>query len=95
MSVDRDTVRRIAHLARLKIGAEQEQALVGELNGILTWIEQLKEVDTKGVAPMTSVVETQLPLREDLVTDGGNPELVLKNAPGSKAGFYAVPKVVE
>lgn len=95
MSVDRDTVRKIAHLARLKIDEAQEKALVGELNGILAWVEQLKEIDTAGVEPMTSVVKTQLKLRADQVNDGGNLDAVLKNAPDAKAGFYAVPKVVE
>lgn len=95
MAVDRETVRHIARLARLEIGEAQSEALVGELNGILGWIEQLKEVDTSGVEPMTSVVATKLPLREDRVTEGGDPELVLKNAPQATAGFFTVPKVVE
>lgn len=95
MAVDRETVRHIARLARLEVGEAQAEALVGELNGILGWIEQLKEVDTAGVAPMTSVVETRPPLREDKVTEGGDPLVVLKNAPQATAGFFAVPKVVE
>ncbi len=95
MAVDKDTVVKIARLARLKVEAAQQEALVGELNGILAWIEQLKEVDTTGVEPMTSVVATRLPLRADLVTDGGKPEVVLANAPDATAGFFTVPKVVE
>jgi len=95
MAVDRDTVRHIARLARLEVGEPQAAALVGELNGILGWIEQLKEIDTAGIEPMTSVVATKLPLREDAVTEGGDPERVLKNAPQATAGFFTVPKVVE
>ena len=66
-----------------------------ELNGILGWIEQLKEIDTRGIEPMTSVVATKLPLRQDRVTEGGDAERVLKNAPHATAGFFTVPKVVE
>ncbi len=95
MAVDRDTVAKIARLARLKVEAPQQEALAHELNGILGWIEQLKEVDTAGVEPMTSVVATRLPLRADAVTDGGKPEAVLANAPEATAGFFSVPKVVE
>ena len=95
MAVDKDTVARIARLARLKIDEAQQVALVEELNGILGWIEQLKEIDTSGVAPMTSVVETKLPLRDDVVTDGGQAEAILRNAPAPTAGFFTVPKVVE
>ncbi len=95
MSVDKDTVRRIAHLARIAIKEEQVEPMTGELNGILAWIEQLGEVDTDGVAPMTSVVEASLPLRKDKVTDGGYPDKVVANAPGAEDGFFTVPKVVE
>lgn len=95
MAVDKDTVAKIARLARLKVEAPQQEALAHELNGILGWIEQLKEVDTAGVEPMTSVVATKLPLRVDAVTDGGKPEAVLANAPEATAGFFSVPKVVE
>lgn len=95
MAVDRETVRHIARLARLEVGEAQSEALVGELNGILKWIEQLGEVDTTGIEPMTSVVATKLPLRADEVTEGGDPERVLKNAPQATAGFFTVPKVVE
>ena len=95
MAVDIETVRRIARLARLQVPEEELPPLVGELNGILAWVEQLKEVDTKGVEPMSSVVEVTLPLRADAVTDGAYPEKVLKNAPERVLNFYAVPKVVE
>lgn len=95
MAVDKDTVAKIARLARLKVEPAQQAALVGELNGILGWIEQLKEVETAGIEPMTSVVATRLPLRDDVVTDGGKPEAVLANAPEAMAGFFTVPKVVE
>jgi aspartyl-tRNA(Asn)/glutamyl-tRNA(Gln) amidotransferase subunit C len=95
MAVDRETVRHIARLARLEVGDAQAEALVGELNGILGWIEQLKEIDTTGIEPMTSVVATKLALREDRVTEGGDPMVVLKNAPQATAGFFTVPKVVE
>jgi len=95
MSVDKKTVRRIAHLARIAISEEQVEPMMGELNGIIAWIEQLSEVDTDGVAPMTSVVEASLPLRDDVVTDGGYPDKVTQNAPGAEDGFFTVPKVVE
>lgn len=95
MSVDLDTVRHIAKLARLRVEPAQAEALVGELNNILSWVEQLGELDTDGVPPMTSVVERGLPLREDAVTDGGDSAAVLKNAPETAQGFYVVPKVVE
>lgn len=95
MSVDVETVARIARLARLRIEPEKMEPLARELDGILHWIEQLQDVDTEGVAPMTSVVEMTLPLREDAVTDGGIAEDVLANAPEAAHGFFLVPKVVE
>ena len=95
MSVDTDTVRRIAHLARIAVPDEDLAPMTGELNSILEWIEQLGEVDTSDVAPMTSAVETQLRWREDKVTDGGYPEKVTGNAPNGDDGFFTVPKVVE
>ena len=95
MSVDRDTVKHIAKLARIRVEEEQLASLAGELSNILGWIEQLNEIDTDGVRPMTSVVEMRLPLREDRVTDGGIADLVLKNAPEATPSFFAVPKVVE
>ncbi|MCG8594884.1 MAG: Asp-tRNA(Asn)/Glu-tRNA(Gln) amidotransferase subunit GatC [Kiloniellales bacterium] len=95
MSVDRDTVAKIAKLARIRIEAEQMEPLAAELSNILGWIEQLNELDTEGVAPMTSVVEVEAPLRADEVTDGDRRDDVLANAPEAAEGFFLVPKVVE
>ena len=95
MSVDKETVRRVSHLARLATPEERLEPLAQELSGILDWIEQLGEVDVDGVEPMTSAVETALPMREDAVTDGGYPERIVENAPKSEDNFFVVPKVVE
>ncbi|MEM8663561.1 MAG: Asp-tRNA(Asn)/Glu-tRNA(Gln) amidotransferase subunit GatC [Pseudomonadota bacterium] len=95
MSVDIETVRRVAHLARIKVGDEEAGRLTGELNVILGFVEQLNEVDIEGVEPMTAVVDTALRQREDVVNDGANPEKVLANAPEEDDGFFLVPKVVE
>ncbi|MBB4211720.1 aspartyl/glutamyl-tRNA(Asn/Gln) amidotransferase subunit C [Rhodothalassium salexigens DSM 2132] len=95
MSVDRDTVLKIARLSRIKLEDERVEPLMGELNNILAWVEQLDGVDTTDVAPMTSAVETSLAWREDQVSDGECAEDVLKNAPVSEYGFFAVPKVIE
>ncbi len=105
MSLDKQTVARIARLARLKVPEEELQGLAGELSGIMDWIEQLNSVDTSAVEPMTSVADLTLPMREDKVSDGGQPQRVLANAPGgavwlengnpAAGGFFVVPKVVE
>ena len=95
MALDTADVKRIARLARIAVPAEELPALAKELNGLLEWVEQLNAVDTAGVEPMTSVVAVTLPMREDVVTDGGIPEKVLANAPERVQGFFAVPKVVE
>ena len=95
MAIDAATVRKVAKLARIREDEARLEPLAQELNGILAWIEQLNEVDTDGVEPMTSAVETPLPMREDVVTDGGDPARVLSNAPKSKNNFFVVPKVVE
>ena len=95
MSVDKDTVAKIARLARIRVDEAHCDSLAGELSNILGWIEQLSELDTEGVEPMTSVVSMTLPLREDEVTDGGYPNQVTANAPESAHSFFAVPKVVE
>ena len=95
MSVDKNTVRRIARLARLALEEERVEPMVQELNGILAWVEQLKEVDVTGIAPMTSVVEQRLKMRDDVVTDGGNADALMANAPGGEDHFFVVPKVVE
>ena len=95
MAIDAATVRKVAKLARISEPEERLESLAQELNGILAWIEQLNEVDTDGVEPMTSAEATSLPMREDVVTDGGDPSRVLANAPKSANGFFVVPKVVE
>jgi aspartyl-tRNA(Asn)/glutamyl-tRNA(Gln) amidotransferase subunit C len=95
MAVDRATVSRIAKLARIRLPEQDLDPLAGELSNILTWIEQLSELDTEGIAPMTSVVAVALPKRADEVTDGGYPAKVVGNAPESAHDFFAVPKVVE
>jgi len=95
MSVDKATVARIANLARIAVKEDELEPLVGELNNILDWIEQLSEVDTDGVAPMTSAVDVSLPWRDDKVTDGGYRDEILANAPQTEHGFFAVPKVIE
>jgi len=95
MSVDTATVRHIAKLARLQMSDAEVGALVPELNNILGWVEQLGEVDTSGVEPLTAVIDQQLRLRDDIVNDGGYREAVLANAPDAQHGFFAVPKVIE
>lgn len=104
MSLDKATVRSIAELARIEVPEEELDHLAGELSNILHFVEQLAQVDTEGVAPMTGVLSTQtmnagtamtLPMRKDEVTDGGYPDAVLANAPDGADGFYTVPKVVE
>ena len=95
MSVDKDTVRRIAKLARLALDDAQAAEMEKELNALLSWVEQLTEVNVEGVAPMTSVVERRLRMREDAVTDGGYPDDLMKNAPAAENHFFVVPKVVE
>jgi aspartyl-tRNA(Asn)/glutamyl-tRNA(Gln) amidotransferase subunit C len=95
MALDKATVARIATLARIKVPESELERLAGELSNILTWIEQLGEVNTDGVEPMASVAEMTLPMREDRVTDGGHPDKILANAPQQAHGFFLVPKVVE
>jgi aspartyl-tRNA(Asn)/glutamyl-tRNA(Gln) amidotransferase subunit C len=95
MSVDKDTVRRIAKLARLALEEERVEPMMHELNRIFSWVEQLNEVDVTGVEPMTSVVAQKLKMRDDVVTDGGMADAVTANAPMSEDNFFVVPKVVE
>jgi aspartyl-tRNA(Asn)/glutamyl-tRNA(Gln) amidotransferase subunit C len=95
MSVDDTTVRRVARLARLKVAEADVPRLAGELNTILAFVEQLNEVNVDGVEPLTSVVNQAMKMREDVVTDGGYPHDVTKNAPASEDDFFMVPKVVE
>jgi aspartyl-tRNA(Asn)/glutamyl-tRNA(Gln) amidotransferase subunit C len=98
MSLDTATVRRIAALARIRLEEEEVARLQGELNSILGWIEQLQEVDTEGVEPMAGGTPegiAAMPMREDVVTDGGIAEKILANAPDREGPYFAVPKVVE
>lgn len=93
--IDATTVRRIAHLARLRLDEAEVAPLAGELTQILGWIEQLREVDCAGVEPMTTVIPVALRWRVDAVDDGGNAAAALGNAPDARGGFFAVPKVIE
>ena len=95
MSIDRETARRIAHLARIRVDEARLPALAEDFNRILGFIEQLNEVDVEGVEPMVSVSPMRLKRRDDVVNDGGYPEKILANAPDAREGFFAVPKVVE
>ncbi len=100
MSVDKQTVAKIASLARIKMGDEELERMVPELNNILAWVEQLGEVDCSGVEPMTAVIPNTLRLRDDVVdadplTGGGIRDKVLANAPAPEHGFFGVPKVIE
>jgi aspartyl-tRNA(Asn)/glutamyl-tRNA(Gln) amidotransferase subunit C len=95
MSVDAQTVRRIAHLARIAVAEDEIEHLKGELNSILSFVERLSEVNVDGVEPMTSVTPMRMKQRQDVVTDGGIPEDIVKNAPATEGHFFQVPKVVE
>lgn len=99
MSLDKSTVRNIAELARIEVREDELDHLAGELSGILTFVEQLAEVNTDGVEPMSSVADLTLPMRKDVVTDGGYADAVLVNAVDAiredEGGFFTVPKVVE
>jgi aspartyl-tRNA(Asn)/glutamyl-tRNA(Gln) amidotransferase subunit C len=95
MSVDSKTVRRIARLARIALEDSEAAEMETELNALLSWVQQLSEVNVDGVPPMTSVIAQKLKLRADVVTDGGRAADVLRNAPLSEEGFFVVPKVVE
>lgn len=96
MSVDKSTVARIARLARIRVPEGEQETLAGELDNILGWIEQLNEVDTAGVEPMSSgVAGLTLRWRDDVVTDGDRRDDVLANAPEARDGHFVVPKVVE
>lgn len=95
MAVDKETVRKVARLARLAVADERLEPMTRELNGILKWVEQLQEIDTKDVPPMTSVVTMKLKMRDDVVTDGGYAADLMKNAPDGEDDFFTVPKVVE
>lgn len=95
MALDTAAVAHIAALARIRLSEAELEPLAAELSQILTWVEQLAEVDTGDVAPMTSVAAMRLPMRDDVVTDGNRREAILGNAPQTAKGFFAVPKVVE
>lgn len=95
MSIDIETARRVAKLARIRVDEADLPALAGELSGIVQFMEQLNEVDVTGIEPMTSVTPMRLKRRADIVTDGNIQGAILKNAPDAREGFFAVPKVVE
>ena len=95
MSVDKATVRRIAHLARIGVDEGELEALAGELNKILAWVEQLGELDTDAVEPLSSVNDEALAWRTDVIDDGGKADDILANAPAREREFFAVPKVIE
>ncbi|AKS45448.1 aspartyl/glutamyl-tRNA(Asn/Gln) amidotransferase subunit C [Octadecabacter temperatus] len=95
MSIDIETARRVAKLARIAVPENELPELANEFSAILGFIEQLNEVDVDGIEPMTSVTPQRLKRRDDVVNDGGQQEAVLKNAPDAREGFFAVPKVVE
>ena len=95
MSIDLQTVKKIASLSRISVTDAEAEAMVPELNNILGWVEQLGEVDVTGVQPMTAVIPNQKRLRDDVVTDGNVRDKVLANAPQAEHGFFAVPKVIE
>ncbi len=95
MSVDLATVKRVAHLARISVSDAEAEALRGELNAILGFVEQLNEVDVAGVEPMTSVLPMAMRKRADVVTDGGRADDILANAPAREGNYFLVPKVVE
>ncbi|MFA5580879.1 MAG: Asp-tRNA(Asn)/Glu-tRNA(Gln) amidotransferase subunit GatC [Paracoccaceae bacterium] len=95
MSIDTETARRVAKLARIRVEEDKLPALAAEFNAMLGFIEQLREVNVDGVEPMTSVTPQRLPRRADVVTDGGIQDQILANAPDAREGFFAVPKMVE
>jgi aspartyl-tRNA(Asn)/glutamyl-tRNA(Gln) amidotransferase subunit C len=95
MAIDAATVKKVASLARIREPEDRLEPLAQELSTILAWMEQLREVDTDGVEAMTSAVAAKLPMREDVVSDGGYVDDILANAPRSGNGFFVVPKVVE
>lgn len=95
MSIDLQTVKKIASLSRISVTDAEAEAMVPELNNILGWVEQLGEVDVSGVQPMTAVIPNHQRLREDVVSDGNVRDKVLANAPQAEHGFFAVPKVIE
>ena len=95
MALDKATVARVADLARIKVPEADLAPLAEELNQIMSWIEQLEEVNTDGIAPMARVVSMTLPMRDDVVTDGGHVKEVLRNGPQATERYFSVPKVIE
>ena len=95
MSIDNKTVRKVSKLAKIRINEQEEIKLIKELNNILGWVDELKKVDTEKIEPMLSVFNESMVMRKDEVSSDISEELVLKNAPESKSGFFVVPKVVE
>ena len=95
MPIDTETVRRVAHLSRIAVEEEDLPPLVDELNRILDWVEQLREVDVEGIEPMTTATPMALKRRDDEVTAGDQRDRILRNAPDTREGFFTVPKVVE
>ena len=95
MSIDNKTVRKVSKLAKIRINEREETKLIEELNNILGWVDELKKVDTEKIEPMLSVFNESMVMRRDEVFSETSDELVLKNAPKSKSGFFVVPKVVE
>ena len=95
MSIDNRTVRKVSKLAKIKINEKEETKLIEELNNILGWVDELKKVNTEQIEPMLSVFNESMIMRKDKVSSETSDELVLKNAPKSKSGFFVVPKVVE
>jgi aspartyl-tRNA(Asn)/glutamyl-tRNA(Gln) amidotransferase subunit C len=95
MSVDLQTVKRVARLARIAVSEEDAERMTGELNAILGFVEQLNEVDVSGVEPMTSVTPMEMKKRQDVVTDGGKAADIVANAPATEENFFLVPKGVE
>lgn len=95
MALNQETIKNLSTLARLRLPAEREEKILGDLQSILDWVEQLKEVNIDGVEPLVSITEGTTPMREDVVTDGGLQTELMANAPEQVQGFYVVPKVVE
>ena len=95
MSIDNKTVRKVSKLAKIRINEQEEKKLIEELNNILGWVDELKKVDTEKIEPMLSVFNESMVMRKDEVFSETSDELVLKNAPESKSGFFVVPKVIE
>ncbi|PBB94432.1 Asp-tRNA(Asn)/Glu-tRNA(Gln) amidotransferase GatCAB subunit C [Mesorhizobium sp. WSM3864] len=95
MSVDLQTVKRVAHLARIAVSEQDAERMTGELNAILGFVEQLNEVDVSGVEPMTSVTPMEMKKRQDTITDGNKAVDIVANAPATEENFFLVPKVVE